>query len=391
MENIISLQDCENIIKKYSGDQIVENFQLIPLDTKLGLLGEYFKLKIKFYDKQREQKEKQFFVKTLALTECQRKFTLDNGVAIKEEWFYSKFVEKCLINGIEIIQDCVPKCYLIQRLNKFVLSLENYQVLDAQKCLSPQEVQIALEKLAKFHASTYILEESLSKRKAYRISNEFSEFLKESLYCTETEIAKQYIESMKTGVRTHIDLCKNVINEFDDEDIKKKIIKIIDDYPIYVKPSLKYRNVICHGDLWSANTMYKYKNKIPVDLKMVDFQMYRYNPPSSDVITFLYFCTNRKFREEHLKYCFNFYWDQLRSVLKKYDLDVETIFSREHFFESVEYYKKFAICQASTHGHISMIDSKLLSDILFNPESVTEFMTKSRSDIMEKMFEKDAL
>jgi Ecdysteroid kinase-like family len=60
-------------------------------------------------------------------------------------------------------------------------------------------------------------------------------------------------------------------------------------------------NVLCHGDSWANNLMFKIDpvTKTPTEIKMIDFQIVRYAPLSRDVLYFMYMCTSCEFRKKH--------------------------------------------------------------------------------------------
>ncbi|XP_059486483.1 uncharacterized oxidoreductase dhs-27-like [Neocloeon triangulifer] len=70
--------------------------------------------------------------------------------------------------------------------------------------------------------------------------------------------------------------------------------KIID----ICRPSKKWQNYLCHGDLWENNVMFKFdEDGKPSGLKMIDLQLVRYSPVSFDLQFFLYLCTDKPFRD----------------------------------------------------------------------------------------------
>lgn len=61
--------------------------------------------------------------------------------------------------------------------------------------------------------------------------------------------------------------------------------------------------VICHGDYLSNNVMFKYKDGLPVDLKMIDLATSTFSSPVLDLAPVLYMNANQETRD--------LYWDQL--------------------------------------------------------------------------------
>ena len=59
---------------------------------------------------------------------------------------------------------------------------------------------------------------------------------------------------------------------------------------------------VTHGDAWINNMMFNTDDPDSDDLQctLVDYQQMMYTHPSKDLWYFLYSCTDRKFRDEHM-------------------------------------------------------------------------------------------
>lgn len=79
--------------------------------------------------------------------------------------------------------------------------------------------------------------------------------------------------------------------------------------------SLKYRNVLCHRDLWGGNIFLNYKDPHRAAV-FVDFQTCRYSPPAIDIIFILFMNLSRERRilsdDVYLRYYY-------RQLLKNFE------------------------------------------------------------------------
>ncbi|XP_075157004.1 pinkman [Haematobia irritans] len=66
-------------------------------------------------------------------------------------------------------------------------------------------------------------------------------------------------------------------------------------------------SVVCHGDCWSNNILFKYEKGKLVDARLLDWQIMRYASPIVDIMYFLMSCTTRDFRLQHFNEMLNIY------------------------------------------------------------------------------------
>ena len=59
--------------------------------------------------------------------------------------------------------------------------------------------------------------------------------------------------------------------------------------------------VICHGDLWWANILFKYDvNDLPLEVKFIDFQSSRVSSLVTDLLAFSFTSLPPDIRREHM-------------------------------------------------------------------------------------------
>ncbi|EDV46029.2 uncharacterized protein Dere_GG18847 [Drosophila erecta] len=94
--------------------------------------------------------------------------------------------------------------------------------------------------------------------------------------------------------------------------------------------------VICHGDCWNNNILYKTAERGELeDVRLIDWQLMRYASPVTDLFYFLFTCTSRGFRQKHLKNMLDDYYEELGLQLIRLGERVEQLFPRPAFDEQV--------------------------------------------------------
>lgn len=76
--------------------------------------------------------------------------------------------------------------------------------------------------------------------------------------------------------------------------------------------------VICHGDVWTNNTMFKSDDEgKPIDVRFLDYQLTRYSSPVCDIVYYLYCCTSKELRDGHYDTFLRIYHESLSAHLAK--------------------------------------------------------------------------
>uniref|UniRef100_A0A0A1XLB8 Putative ribosomal protein S6 kinase alpha-1 n=1 Tax=Zeugodacus cucurbitae TaxID=28588 RepID=A0A0A1XLB8_ZEUCU len=89
--------------------------------------------------------------------------------------------------------------------------------------------------------------------------------------------------------------------------------------------------VLCHGDCWNNNLMFKLKDTNAVTMRLLDWQLLRYSSPISDLMYFIFTCTTRKFRKAHYEDALNVYYEELIRHINRLGSNPLKLFPREKF------------------------------------------------------------
>uniref|UniRef100_A0A1L8DKW5 Putative juvenile hormone-inducible protein n=1 Tax=Nyssomyia neivai TaxID=330878 RepID=A0A1L8DKW5_9DIPT len=110
--------------------------------------------------------------------------------------------------------------------------------------------------------------------------------------------------------------------------------------------------VINHGDCWINNLMFYYPNEeaSPTKITLLDWQMSRYASPVLDIVYFIFTCTDKPFRDQHLRVCLDLYYNSLVELLEKLGGDATKQFPLNVFEEHLKKFGKMgmAMCTFTT-------------------------------------------
>lgn len=385
--------DLEDALIKKLGTKnfLILEYKVDPLVNRIGLLGDHAFIRATFLNTEGEKETIIFFIKFFPRLKAPAEFAEGLG-AFKKEMFVYELLEEFKSSGVDVATAVTPTCYFA-RYNKYLfldnLKEEGYVMLDKHKLLNYDEVSMVLQSLARFHAASLLYEAKQCKN----LLDLHPDNLEESFFNDKEDFInlKGVTASIK-GILTAIE-----IFDFPHQLRSGKIFKDVAEgvcYRIYdlVKSSKTYRNVLCHGDLWSTNFLLKYDDKDTQKLtgcKFVDFQCGRYVPPSQDVLSVLYLTTSRDFRKEHLYELLGMYYSCLERHLKISGVDAQTVLPFEQFLESCDEQKVFAIIQTAIFFPLVLIDVESIEQYFSNVDLNQKALFEDRSYLILAHKDKD--
>lgn len=385
-------QDLDDALTKKLGTKnfLILEFKVDHLPDMTGLLGDHAYLTVTFLNTEGDKETLTFFIKFFPKLEAQKVFAEGIG-AFKKEMFVYELLEKFKSSAINLAEAVTPTCYF-SKYNKYLfldnLTEEGYVMPDKHNFLNFDTISGILQSLARFHASSILYEVKTGTNLLDHHEDDFEEsFFNDK----EDFINSKGVNASIKGILTTID-----IFEFPQllksgkafKDVAKEVC-----YKIYnlVKPSKKYKNVLCHGDLWATNFLLKYEehsNKFSA-CKFVDFQCARYVPPSQDVLSLLYLTTSRDFRKEHLYELLGMYYSCLERHLKMSGANSEEILPFEQFLESCDEQKIFAIVQTAIFFPLVLIEVGSIEEYFSNIDLNQKALFEDRSYLVLAHKDKD--
>ncbi|KAJ3632899.1 hypothetical protein MTP99_009881 [Tenebrio molitor] len=384
----ISHSDCRKVIgeKLKSKDFKVLDHEQIPFSERNGYLGEHCTLRI---DIERDGLEESFtfFVKAPPRSQSQRNFLEEINGHFKEKSFFNKYCPKLKKHGVDILDGAVPTCYHIGD-EIFIfddLKALGYDTLPSRAPLTVDCVKAALSASAKLHASGLILEERLS----FRLTDEFASEVSETFY-SGTKSPERAMKSCKEGLRALIDVTHKPEMKIGKEAFAERVLEGCDMQKVYVRPSTRFRNTICHADPWTKNFLFKFEAGRPINCVVVDFQTYRYGPPAQDVLAFIYLVTDRGTRDAHLDDLLHFYYAELAANMEKYG--VKDVVTKTEFFDSCDYFKRFALTQTLAHFQVVILSDEIAQELFGDPDkSERVIFGDGRRDFVVTVWQRDPI
>ncbi|CAK9832998.1 hypothetical protein ANTRET_LOCUS9747 [Anthophora retusa] len=386
-QQILKDEECFEIIRKKLHKDSMEDFSLIayeviPIDEVNGFMGQYFTLKATVASPRSplETKSINFFTKIPPpMTSPQYDFMQEYGSFKKEVALYTTVFPEVL-DGLD--KRCIPECFL--GLENDVIVLEDmahngYEMTDKFKPFDFEHCTILMKTLARFHAKSLIFERLYKKN----LHDEFSHCMQETLWPLKDGRAKAMFEAAVKGIVSLIDMIPN-LNEEEREKFREKLVDLCADHANKLLPSMKHKNVLCHGDLWANNILFKYDvDGKPLECCLIDFQLARYNPPAHDILCFLQFTTTRQLREEHGEKLFKIYHETMAESLQEAGLDIANVFPWKEFLQSIEDLRLMCITHGMLNIPIMLLDpsaaSKYFSD---EPELLESVLYTDRTPLI---------
>lgn len=391
---VISDQECQEIVKNYIGHN---NFKI--LDYKLrpfgenvdGFLGEHISILVKLLDLNNKiERDIKFFAKRFPFgQELMAQYCMDVNAFIREMDFYERVLKQ--------ISEDIPNCdlsftgkYCFGRKNDIVvfedITAKGYTMVEQANSgiFDDQHIKLALKALAKFHTTSFAYEETNQNKK---VTDLFSVEIFEPIFSTPDSLGFKYLVASFKGLSTLID--ERPQDEAIKEEFKEKLIKLRNDISFKLNNPNKSRNILCHGDLWANNFMFKYNNGVPVDCKLVDFQLLKYCSPAFDVLFLIFMTTDRKVRQYHFHDFIYYYYNCLQEQLSQLNLDINTIWSKKQFKEAIDEY--LPVIKLNCANQVSMIggNSEYMKKLTAEKEEFKKFVFEDRSPYIKELYRDD--
>ncbi|KAJ8965961.1 hypothetical protein NQ317_009603 [Molorchus minor] len=387
----LTREDCYTIVRGKLNSDCYEflGYKMTPLEEIAGLMADYFKIKIDVLYEETEEVINMFAKYMPTANETMRQTSI--SIFKKEEFVYSVLLAEFSRVGLNGITDFLPRCYFL-RPNEVIILEDltelNYKSLNSNEPLSYKYLHLIVKQIAKLHACSLLYEEKMTKElgEKFRLDEKYSEYTEEKFFQNSEEKLKKL---HSVGIATIVD---NIIVEFPEIpkdlsviDFKQNVRQIFD------AMFEKYRNVLCHGDLWAANILFRFdSDQEPTDCRIVDYQLTRYCPPAHDLLCLLYVNTNQETRNTHMPQLIDDYYRELKDIFETHDFDLNRIYPYELFIDSCDYMMPQSICQAALYYQTSLCPD-IVASLVSDREKFNRYCLVDRTEVMDEMLERDSV
>lgn len=364
-------------------DHSVERFS----STVDGFLSEHYALRVSVrwqgVPPDQSDRKLSFFVKALPRQNpCLVEYLESIGTFRKEIKLFQEVLPRIhqAVGG----KNFAPRMVLAKGNRLIVLEnlkTKGYDIVAANSgLLDGFQLRKAMDALARLHAGSFIVEKMESKG----LTELYPGVLEENAWIKcESSVRRKDVENV---IRFWCEVVKlseknlkrlNVILE----ELPQVMRKIFE----FVKPSRKFQNVLCHGDLWKNNLMFRSLAGIPEDCILVDFQMARYVPPAYDLNLVISLSTSRIFRSQHYDALIMDYYSNLKTILATHEIYLDP----ELFKDSCAFYKSAGVIHSCLISPEVLLPQSYLQTILSEPDSSCGFMPQSKVAVCLKAFQTD--
>lgn len=124
---------------------------------------------------------------------------------------------------------------------------------------------------------------------------------------------------------------------------------------------------------------------------LVDYQLYRYAPPATDIVMFLHLVQCREFREKYQNELFFHYYNIFSQILEQQGLDVKKLLPWEEFCSSCDYYEELGCIMPLFFFQPILSPPEISNKFLKSPELFYKFWLVDRNDMVLECFLKDRI
>ncbi|XP_072947685.1 uncharacterized protein [Epargyreus clarus] len=207
------------------------------------------------------------------------------------------------------------------------LAKRGYKTYHRTQVVSKKFAELSIKELAKFHALSFVIKEKIPRyfegkirtiKSPYNLTSDWRGLIYK--VCDVT--AKVLTGEVKTKIENYAPrLCH----------LFKNFLQVV----------IPTTGCLCHGDYKMINILVKEVDGEASEVIPIDYQLLYYGCPVDDLLFFLFTGTDQEFRQKHLNYLKELYFETFAKFLKYFNMDVNSTYSRDKF--EADYKERFEL------------------------------------------------
>ncbi|EFA06724.1 hypothetical protein TcasGA2_TC009655 [Tribolium castaneum] len=291
-------------------------------------------------------------------SEALKKFPSIERIFINETFLYETllptFINFQKEKNLTEIFDSVPKFHGSYKSESVhVIVLEDlkklgFELWPVTKPLNRDHIEFVICEYGKFHATSVALK-TLQPEKFHELVDTIRENVDLVVHTSLKNLMTRIVHNSAELLQGELD--QNLIQRF--ANLAEKTDQILRDLE-----SEQRVRVVCHGDCWSNNFMYKYygeRRNVPAKVALIDWQIANYATPVSDLSYFLFSCLSEE-DFEHLDDILSVYRLAFSNHLRDFGLDSEKLYPCEQFTDDWRTCSGFGLIMATMVTKASYIE-----------------------------------
>ncbi|XP_016984394.1 uncharacterized protein LOC108048311 [Drosophila rhopaloa] len=347
---MLSRRECEKILKNAqnsAGKSKLMDYTVVRDLSAIGYLGDYYVLTISYcYEEDEVVRDIKLFVKAMPQQSAE---LAKEEIFQKEAWLYDTLLRKMqTFSKIKWSADCVYTRNDLMVLED--IKLKGFKAAGSTE-LNEGHMQQLIKSVASFHAASLIYELQTKTN----IGQTYGDHLQEITVASEIAWFTTGLSAVLAATRSLPQYQGNRELAF----IDNELLSILGEIYEQVAPSKKYRNVLCHRDLWAGNIFFPPEKTGPALL--IDFQTCRYTPPALDLSFSLYMNLGSRDRKKMEMKCIDLYHKHLIQNLSDFGLK-ELVIAKSELLESFEEFRLFGVVYRAVAATVVKVPTEFVTN-----------------------------
>ncbi|XP_034244034.1 uncharacterized protein LOC117646861 [Thrips palmi] len=383
---ILTLEEYSRVVeaKLSRKDFKIVSLKEARLEQRVGFLADHSRVLVEVELPDGQHQTHSFFAKAMPSNEICRDMILENRCFQKEIFFYEQLSK--LFDGVPLTAKTFPTCYLAKPEVLILDDLGPMGFAPVKSMVAAVDLEHsyqAIAALARFHCASMAVEERLQKR----LPDMFPEYMYEVLFPASGRTETWW----RMGLRAARALLPLLPQYKEDPGVLRRLQDKFDGLGDALlkcfQADPRRRNVMCHGDAWISNFLFKQNQGTPDHAVLLDFQLMRYAPPVYDVQLFLHkslpHSADRAAQMEHL---LQYYYARLQGELRAAGLDAEALLSEDEFRETSRDGARMASIVVALYSQTCDMPAEFIDKLFADKDLYQKYMFEERPEYVTKVF-----